>query len=218
MMTIEKSYMLTRYKYTEKRSIVWQEVSNYLKKKYKIPVGNAIEYGCGYGDWLGSTLATHKLAIESNIDLVRHVESEYKIEIKCGNILSVLPELSQDTYDLVLVSNFLEHFENDDVSFILRKTYKIMKPKSLLVIIQPNYRYCYKHYFDDCTHRSIHTHLSVSDLLAMNGFGLEFIEPKFLPFSFSSKLPINRYLVRAYLNSPIKLKGAQFLVGARPIK
>ncbi|NTU44214.1 MAG: class I SAM-dependent methyltransferase [Chlorobiaceae bacterium] len=218
MMTNKRAYLLTRYKYTPMRRIVWQEISKYLFNKYKIPNGRVIEYGCGYGDWLGNTVATEKNAIENNIDLVKYVESEYKIDIKYGNIMSILPEISENSFDLVLASNFFEHFQSDDVSSLLSETFRVMRPEGLLVIIQPNYQYCFRNYFDDCTHRSIHTHTSISDLLAMHGFEVKFIEPRFLPFSFRSRLPINRYLVRSYLYSPIKPMGAQFLIGARPVK
>ena len=45
-----------------------------------------------------------------------------------------------------------------------------LSPNGSLTILQPNYRYAYREYFDDFTHVSIYSHVSLCDFLMANGF------------------------------------------------
>lgn len=213
-----KDYSETRYDFNPKRRIVWEEVSSHIAGTYSTPDGRALELGCGYGDWLGCMPVSEKVAIESNATLADYARRTYGIQVHEGDVFKMLPDMADSSFDMVLASNFFEHFEVDDVSTLLEEVLRVLKPSGRLVVIQPNFRYCANMYFDDFTHRSIHSHVSFSDLLASKGFAVTGCEPRFLPFSFKSRLPVSRMLVRAYLMSPIKPMGAQFLVCAQPAK
>ena len=83
-------------------------------------------------------------------------------------------------------------------------------------MIQPNFRYAYRHYFDDYTHRSTFTHVSLANLLRSTGLRILRVEPRFLPYSMrESRLPVRPWLVRAYLRSPIRPRAGQMLVVAQ---
>jgi len=85
-----------------------------------------------------------------------------------------------------------------------------------LLVIQPNFRYAYRQYFDDYTHRSVFTHVSLPNLLRAHGFAIDAVEPRFLPYSMREVgVPIPAWLVRAYLGSPLKPRAGQMLVVAR---
>ena len=84
-----------------------------------------------------------------------------------------------------------------------------------MIIISPNFKYCFRVYFDDFTHKSILTDRSLKDLLHASGFELLEMIPKFLPFSTESKLPKSGVLLRLYLMSPWKPFAGQMLVVAR---
>ena len=74
-----------------------------------------------------------------------------------------------------------------------------------MIVIQPNFRYAYRQYFDDYTHRSTFTHVSLANLLRSKGLRMLRVEPRFLPYSMrESRLPVKPWLVRAYLRSPIR--------------
>ena len=82
-----------------------------------------------------------------------------------------------------------------------------------LIVIQPNFRYAAKHYFDDYTHRSVFTDVSLPNLLRAHGFAIDRVDPRFLPYSMrGTKLPIRRWTVRAYLRSPFRPMAGQMLV------
>jgi hypothetical protein len=85
-----------------------------------------------------------------------------------------------------------------------------------LTIVQPNYRYAYREYFDDFDHKSVYSHVSLADYLAANGYEVFRVEPRFMPLSVKGRLPVTPLLIRAWLASPVKPLGKQMLVRARP--
>jgi hypothetical protein len=78
--------------------------------------------------------------------------------------------------------------------------------------MQPNYRYAYKEYFDDYTHKKIFTHISLNDFFQANGFEAIKVLPKFLPFSLKSRLPKSYFLTKLYLHSFYKPMAKQMLL------
>ena len=91
----------------------------------------------------------------------------------------------------------------------------VLRGGGRFVVVQPNFRYAWRHYFDDYTHRSIFTDVSLPALLRVHGFRILEVRPKFLPYSMrQSRLPITSFLVRAYLRSPVKPLAGQMLVVA----
>ena len=92
---------------------------------------------------------------------------------------------------------------------------RLLKPEGRLIVIQPNFRYASKQYFDDYTHRAVFTDVSLPNLLRAHGFQIDHVQPRFLPYSMrGSKLPIRPWTVRAYLRSPFKPMAGQMLVVA----
>jgi hypothetical protein len=57
----------------------------------------------------------------------------------------------------------------------------------------------------------------MAEALAMAGFKLDIVHPKFMPFSTKSKIPSHPLLVKLYLKFPPvwKLMGKQFFVLSR---
>jgi hypothetical protein len=85
-----------------------------------------------------------------------------------------------------------------------------------LAIVQPNYRYAYREYFDDYTHVAIYSHISLADFLTAHGWEVIEVRSKFLPLTIKSRLPVWPPLIALYLKLPIKPLGKQMLVRARP--
>ena len=56
---------------------------------------------------------------------------------------------------------------------------------------------------------------SLADFLVANGWEVFQVEPRFMPLSVKGRLPVNRFLIRAWLLSPVKPIGKQMLVRAR---
>ncbi len=133
-------------------------------------------------------------------------------------IVGSVTELSQvpdGVVDFGFASNLFEHISQADFGKVLADLRKKLSPRGTLTILQPNYRYAYREYFDDYTHVAVYSHVSIADFLVANGYEVIEVIPRFMPLSVKSRLPISPILVAAYLASPIKLLGKQMLIRAR---
>ena len=57
---------------------------------------------------------------------------------------------------------------------------------------------------------------NLPDYLIANGGAVFLVEPRFMPLSVKSRLPVRPFLIRAWLAVPFKPLGKQMLVCARP--
>ena len=92
-----------------------------------------------------------------------------------------------------------------------------LAPGGVLAIMGPNFKYCAKDYFDCADHRSRSpTSRSQEHLIAAGYDGAEVV-PRFLPFSFRSRLPASPRLTRMYLQMPLlwRVSGQAVPVAAR---
>ena len=117
---------------------------------------------------------------------------------------------------MVLASNLLEHFAPDAAADVVRDVVRLLRPGGRFIVIQPNFRYAWRRYFDDYTHRSIFTDVSLPALLRAQGLQVILVKPRFVPYSMQGvRIPIAKWLVKAYLLSPVKPVAGQMLVVAR---
>jgi SAM-dependent methyltransferase len=126
-----------------------------------------------------------------------------------------LQSLGPASFDVVLASNLLEHFPPAVAESVVVGVAYVLRRGGCFVVVQPNFRYAWRQYFDDYTHRSIFTDVSLPALLRAHGFRIVEVRPKFLPYSMrGARVPITSFLVRAYLRSPVKPMAGQMLVVA----
>lgn len=209
-----KKYETIRLSYTPKRKIVWQEICNFLNQRYISKDSRVLELGCGYGDFIGNINAREKVAIEISPFFKPYIESYEDITLHSGDVMKVLPQLSKNSFDVVFASNLFEHFDHSEIKKLLQLTTQVLVKGGKLIVIQPNFQLCAPYYFDDWTHKSVFSHISFADMLEANNFHIQKCLKKFLPFSFKTRLPISRLLVRMYINSPFKPRAGQFLIVA----
>jgi hypothetical protein len=122
--------------------------------------------------------------------------------------------IEEGVVNFAFASNLFEHLSRDAFACVLERLRVKLAANGTLNILQPNYRYAYKEYFDDYTHVSIYSHISIADFLKTNGFHVLEIRPRFLPITVKSRLPISPWLIKAYLASPIKPLAKQMLIRA----
>lgn len=195
------------------RQIVWQAIAEYLRRWIR-PEDHVIEIGAGYCGWINAVTAATRLAIDEWPGFPAFAAQG--VETRVLDAATLLPTLGADRFDVALASNVLEHFPPDAVSTVVRDVAGILKGRGRLIVVQPNFRYAYRHYFDDYTHRSVFTHVSLGNLLRAHGFEIERCEPRFLPYSMrETRLPIRAWMVRAYLRSPVRPRAGQMLIVAR---
>ena len=134
----------------------------------------------------------------------------------CHDLTQGLSVLGEEKFDAVLASNVIEHFEPDTAARLVGDVFKHLRAGGRFIIIQPNFRFAYRRYFDDYTHRSIFTDVSLPNLLRAHGFDIERVEARFMPYSLQGKSTfVQPWLIRAYLLSPFKPLAGQMLVIAR---
>jgi SAM-dependent methyltransferase len=195
------------------RTVLWGVVADHLARW--IPTdAHVLEIGAGYCDWINHVTASRKVAVDVWPDLARYAGPGVEAEVM--DVAVELGGLGERAFDVVLASNVLEHFEPDVASRIVRNVSALLRPGGRLMIIQPNFRYAWRRYFDDYTHRSIFTHVSLTALLRSHGFEVEAVEARFLPYSMrGAGVLVRPWLVRAYLRSPVRPLAGQMLVIAR---
>jgi SAM-dependent methyltransferase len=195
------------------RPVVWRVLNDYLA--HWIPAdGRVLEIGAGYCDWINGVRAANRVAVDVWPGMPGLAAAG--VEAKVLDVAADLRALGVHRFDAVLASNILEHFEPDTAARVVEDVAAVLAPGGRFIIIQPNFRYAYRHYFDDYTHRSIFTDVSLAALLRSKGFEIERCMPRFLPYSMKgARTRIRAWVVRAYLHSPVKPWAGQMLVVAR---
>ena len=212
MKSTKSDYFTTRFTPHSARARVWFEVTRFVERD--IPVkGTVLEIGPGYCDFINQVTATTKYAID--IDSAASEFATQDVTFKVGDCTK-LDFLEDQSVDAVFASNLVEHLERDKILALLAELNRVLKPDGRFLMIQPNFRLCYANYFDDYTHVSIFSDISLSDLLSANGFDVLKCVPGLLPFSMKSKAPKHPLLVRLYLHSPIRPLAKQMYLVARP--
>src|SRR3569623_267565 len=117
--------------------------------------------------------------------------------------------------DFAFASNQFEHISQADFAKVLASLKTKLSARGTLTMLQPNYRYAYREYFDDYTHVSIYSHVSLADFLVANGYEVIEVRPRFLPLTVKSRLPVSPLLIGLYLASPFKPMGKQHLLAHR---
>lgn len=194
------------------RKIVWIEIAHYLSGF--IPEGaSVLELGAGYCDWINHVRAPERVATDQWEGIERYASPGVKSVV--GDVRDSLRSFGPKRFDVILASNFFEHFTHDELEPLLDCVRERLREDGRLIAIQPNFRYAYRRYFDDYTHRAVFTDLSFQAFLRAKGFCILHAEPRFLPLTMKSRLPKWGWLVRAYLRLLVRPLAGQMLVVAQ---
>jgi SAM-dependent methyltransferase len=120
--------------------------------------------------------------------------------------------------DVCFASNFFEHLENKrSMDAVLQEARRVLRPGGRFVCMQPNIRYAPDKYWDFYDHVLPLSHLSAAEAFGKNGYVVETIVPRFVPFSTKSAYPTHPSFVHAYLRLPFvwRFFGGQFVLVAR---
>jgi SAM-dependent methyltransferase len=204
-------YHQTRLSFDPRRDVVWESLWRFHFCKLISPNDCVLDLGCGYGNFINNVIARRRIAIDSWGGFVKYVDSD--VERVVGSVTD-LDFIEEGVVNFAFASNLFEHLSRDAFACVLERLRVKLAANGTLNILQPNYRYAYKEYFDDYTHVSIYSHISIADFLKTNGFHVLEIRPRFLPITVKSRLPISPWLIKAYLASPIKPLAKQMLIRA----
>lgn len=218
MKLVKNKEYLSMYRAAKEREAIWQGLCMFLQQE--IPEESCVlDLGCGYCNFINNIKAKRKIATDINIGFKEFAKKDVEfIDSSCTD----LSKIKTRAVDVAFASNLLEHLGEEELKDTLKEVQRVLKSKGKLILIQPNFYYCYREYFHDCTHKTIFTHVGLCDFLSSNGFKIKEVVPRLLPLSMQSKyggfhMPdflTSRYLVYLYLKQPFKLFAKQMYVVA----
>lgn len=197
-----------------KKEIFWDVLSHHLFYRYLGSPKKILDPAGGKCEFINSVPAEEKWAIDLEESFI-HKFANSDVKTIVGSNLEV--EIPERYFDGIFISNFLEHLNSqEEVSVFLTKMFNAMAKNGKIVVMGPNFKYCFKNYFDFADHSVILTELGLAEHLYGAGFEIEKVIPRFLPLSFRSNrlIPINKFIIKFYLNFPFSWRffGQQFLV------
>ena len=207
-----ENYSQTRFALDPQREVLWDTLCRYHFSRLISENDCVLELGAGYGSFINHVVAKRRIAIDSWEGFVHYLEP--RIEGRVGDVTD-LSFIQPSSINFVFASNLFEHLSQDDFASVLCQLKHGLAGNGTLNILQPNYYYSYREYFDDYTHRTIYTHTSICDFLQAHGYQVIECRPRFLPLTIKSRLPVSPVLIRLYLSSPWKPLGKQMFIRAR---
>ncbi len=203
-----KKYFQIYFKESPQREKVWKVIAHHLQG-YIADTAKVLDIGAGYCNFINNIKAGEKYALDLFEDIEKYAARDVFIYKQS---ITETESLKSSYFDIVFASNVFEHLSSDELQNLLLELKRILKPEGKLVVIQPNFRYSFKVYFDDYTHKQIFTATGLCSLLETNGFYIQVRKDRFLPFSMMANLPKIPLLVKLYLASPIKPLSGQMLL------
>ena len=206
-------YHDSRLSHDVRRDTVWQALWLYYFRKIVPADGCVLDLGCGYGEFINNVAARRRIGLDMWDGIKSHLAPGVEPIVSSVTDLGAIED---NSVDFAFASNLFEHIPQDALVKVLAQLREKLTERGTLTMLQPNYRYAFREYFDDYTHVAIYSHISLADLLVANGWEVIEVKPRFLPLTVKSRLPVSQWLIRLYLALPFKPMGKQMLLRARP--
>ena len=215
---LPENYFKTRFKFSNSRQQLRPIIARYFQKF--IPKDSAIlELAFWYGDFINNIQWSKKFAIEINTDSLNYLQPWVT-----GMIRDIAKDNRSDYFvgsnvklDCIFASNFFEHLDDEQLVHVMSEIKKCLKPLRVLMLMQPNYYYFYREYFDDFTHKKVFSHASLYDFLESQGMNVRHMEKKFLPWNFKKNfLPvwIAKICLSLYFKLPFRIWGQMLFISS----
>ena len=207
-------YFQTRFTEDPRREILWRTLVQHYFQPQIAGDDCVLELGAGYGHFINNVRARRRIAQDQWPDFPKHLSEGIESHVGAVDDLSFLDDHS---IDFVFASNLFEHVSQERFASALEQLRRKLNPSGTITLLQPNYRYAFRDYFDDYTHITVYSHLSLCDFLQANSYEVITCKPRFMPLTLKSRLKVSPSLIRLYLMSPVKPLGKQMLIRARPL-
>jgi hypothetical protein len=205
-------YFHTRFAYDLRRDVLWRTLWRCHFSRLVAPRDRVLELGAGYGSFINNVTAARRIAVDAWPGMLTHLAPG--VEGHVGNVTD-LSFLEPESVNFAFASNLFEHITQRDFTCVLSQLRTALHSDGTLNILQPNFYYAYRKYFDDYTHVAIYSHTSLCDFLEAHGFAVIECRSRFLPLTIKSVLPVSSTLIRMYLASPWKPLGKQMFIRAK---
>jgi SAM-dependent methyltransferase len=199
-----------------RREAVWKVICRGWLSRHVPADARVLEIGAGYCEFINNIRAAERVAVDLNPETGRYARPDVAVHEIAAERLA--ERVRHGYFDVAFMSNFLEHCRSrDHVLAVLSNVAIALKPGGRVLILGPNFRYCYRRYFDYFDHCLPLTERAVVEAIQLAGFDAQIVQPRTLPYTFASRLPSWPWLVRVYLRLPWlwPLFGAQFFIVGR---
>ena len=144
------------------------KLATYLFKNFEMEIGQKLlEPGCGRGEFLNGF---RKMGLDVyGCDLSHQAGEDVKgVEISQVDIENNTLPYNDDYFDVVYSKSLLEHLWKPE--HYLHEARRVLKPGGKIITLVPDWEANYKIYFDDYTHRTPFTKVSLHDIYLMSNF------------------------------------------------
>ncbi len=200
------------------RKKLWRVLAEDFLQQYIKNNDTVLDLGGGLCLFINNVMCGKKYVVDLNPDLKNYANDNVITLQESGSNIS---PVSDESIDVVFVSNFFEHLKDiSELDKVIEEIRRILKPNGLLLVIQPNIKYAYKEYWDFPDHYLAITDNSLSEMLMINNFQINVCYPRFMPWSpKNSRLSRFTFLLKIYLKVPLlwKLVGKQMFLVAQKL-
>lgn len=215
-----KKLYSNRFDHQQRRAKIalWKTLIEEFLQKHVEKDSITLDIGGGYCEFINNIKARKKYLIDLNPDSQAFANPDVNV-INLDILIRTEQKKITERFDKIFVSNFFEHLNNkEELVEVLLFCFNYLKPGGAILIIQPNFKYSIKEYYDFIDHQLPITHLSLQELLHTLGFKIDVLIPRFLPYSTKGR-PGSPNLLKLYLKLPFLwnfLGGQMFIKASKP--
>jgi SAM-dependent methyltransferase len=212
---------LYRQRFTEKelafKDAMWVVLCESFFQQYVGLDDVVVDLGAGTCEFINAIQCGEKIAVDLNPDVQQFIRDGKAIVTSS----TAMPEIADDTVDVVFTSNFFEHLPSKTALLAtLDECQRILRADGRLLVVLPNLRYLGGRYWDYFDHHIALTHESVVEALELTGFKADRVIRRFLPYTIkNAHVPRRVFVVKLYMKMRFvwPFLGKQMFIDARPV-
>ena len=162
---MSNTYVSVAYNYDEKPKTAYpkQLMRHLFHDLLRVRQGVVVDVGCGRGD---QVLALEELGFDvTGLDRDPPLEGlgkHYRCDVTCDPF-----PIADEFADVVFSKSVIEHIYFNNLAHYMNEMLRILKPGGHLIISTPDWRYCWKTFYDAYTHCTPYTHRALWQLFSV---------------------------------------------------
>ena len=165
----ENKYLETMYNDTLKPITNYpSKFIKYLIKRFNLKKNQKIlEIGCGRGEFLSEFYQSGLDAY--GVDISDYIKNFFpKLKFLKTDLENERLPFDDNLFDIIYSKSLIEHFYYPEKIF--KEAYRVLKPGGIIITLTPEWKYIYKTFYNDYTHRVPFTKKSLRDIHNTHNF------------------------------------------------